>query len=68
MGRWCEGRAAQVRHTGSYASAARAVADLHDAIEIAGHHPAGRHHEIYLTDPRRTSRDAMQMLLRRPVQ
>jgi hypothetical protein len=65
---WCEGRVAQVRHTGSYSSAARAVASLHDAIEAAGHHPSGRHHEIYLTDPRRTDRDAMRMLLRRPVE
>ena len=65
---WREGRVAQVRHTGSYASAARAVAELHDAIEAAGHETAGRHHEIYLTDPRRTERDAMQMLLRRPVE
>ena len=65
---WREGRVAQVRHTGSYASAARAVTELHDAIEAAGHHATGRHHEVYLTDPRRTGRDAMQMLLRRPVE
>jgi len=65
---WREGRVAQVRHTGSYASAARAVSALHDAVEAAGYHTAGRHHEIYLTDPRRTERDAMQMLLRRPVE
>jgi len=65
---WCEGRVAQVRHSGSYAAAARAVSALHDAIEAAGYKTAGRHHEIYLTDPRRTERDAMQMLLRRPVE
>jgi hypothetical protein len=64
---WCEGRAAQVRHAGSYAAAARAVAELHEAIDAAGHHPVGRHHEVYLTDPRRTDREAMRMLLRRPV-
>jgi len=64
---WREGRVAQVRHTGSYASAARAVTDLHDAIEADGHRAAGQHHEIYLTDPRRTERDAMRMVLRRPL-
>jgi hypothetical protein len=64
---WREGPAAQVQHTGSYASAARAVTELHDAIERGGHRAMGRHHEIYLTDPRRTERDAMRMLLRRPV-
>ena len=65
---WREGWVAQVRHTGSYASAARAVTELHDAIEVAGHRASGRHHEIYLSDPRRTERDAMRMLLRRPVE
>ena len=64
---WCEGTVAQLAHAGSYSSAARAVAGLHDAIEGAGYRPSGRHHEIYLTDPRRTERDAMRMVLRRPV-
>jgi len=65
---WREGQAAQVQHIGSYASAARAVSELHDVIEAAGHRPAGQHHEIYLTDPRRTERDAMRMVLRRPIE
>lgn len=64
---WREGRAAQVQHTGSYATAARAVSELHHVIEAAGHQVAGQHHEIYLTDPRRTEREAMRMVLRRPL-
>jgi len=66
--RWREGPVAQLLHVGSYASVGPAVAGLHEAIEAAGHRPVGRQHEIYLRDPRRTPRDALRIVLRRPYE
>ena len=50
--RWAEGRCAQLLHIGPYAAEAPSIAALHEAIAEAGHRPRGRHHEIYLGDPR----------------
>jgi hypothetical protein len=66
--RWHEGRAAQLLHVGPYAGEGRAIIALHDAIEAAGCRPRGRHHEIYLSDPRRTAPENVRTLLRHPVE
>jgi hypothetical protein len=65
--RWTEGPAAQILHIGPYAEEGRSLALLHDAIEAAGHQLAGRHHEIYLTTPRRTPPERLRTLLRQPI-
>lgn len=44
------------------------VARLHDELMPAeGLTFAGRHHEVYLSDPRRTPADRLKTLLRQPV-
>ena len=53
--RWAEGRCAQLLHIGPYAAEAPSIAALHEAIAEAGYRPRGRHHEIYLGDPRRSA-------------
>ena len=55
--RWEEGLAAQVLHVGPYADEAPSIARLHEGIAAAGYRPRGRHHEIYLGDPRRSAPD-----------
>jgi hypothetical protein len=65
---WKEGRSAQVLHIGPYAEEAPTIALLHDAIEAAGCRPRGRHHEIYLSDPRRSAPERLRTILRHPVE
>ncbi len=64
---FAEGRVAQVLHLGSYASERPTIEVLHAAIEGAGLRPDGRHHEIYLGDPRRGNPDKVRTVLRQPV-
>jgi hypothetical protein len=61
-----EGRAAQLLHIGSYASEAPAVRRLHQHIRDRGMTLRGRHHEIYLGDPRRAAADKLRTLIRQP--
>jgi hypothetical protein len=62
-----EGRAAQVMHTGPYAEEGPTVARLHAFIAAQGCQLSGKHHEIYLSDPRRTAPEKMKTVLRQPV-
>jgi hypothetical protein len=64
---FAEGRVAQVLHVGPYAAEAPTIARLHDAIAAAGLTPRGRHHEIYLGDPRRAAPERLRTILRQPV-
>lgn len=66
--RWTEGLCAQVMHVGPYADEALTVDRLHAAIESAGMRPRGRHHEIYLGDPRRAAPEKLRTILRQPVE
>jgi hypothetical protein len=65
--RWAEGRCAQVLHIGPYSEETPTIVRLHDAIAAAGWRPRGRHHEIYLSDPRRTAPDRLRTILRQPI-
>lgn len=62
-----EGRAAQVMHIGPYSSEAPTIERLHAFIAGQGLDPVGRHHEIYLSDPRRTAPDRLRTIIRQPV-
>jgi hypothetical protein len=66
--RWAEGRCAQLLHTGPYAAEAPSIAALHKAIAEAGYRPRGRHHEIYLGDPRRSAPEKLRTIIRHPVE
>jgi hypothetical protein len=65
---WAEGRCAQLLHIGPYSDEAPSVARLHRAIAAAGFRPRGRHHEIYLGDPRRAEPDKLRTVLRQPIE
>jgi hypothetical protein len=64
---FAEGRAAQVLHVGPYAAETPTIARLHAAIEAAGLTARGRHHEIYVGDPRRSAPERLRTILRQPV-
>ena len=63
-----EGPVAQVLHLGPYADERPAIERLHAAIAAAGLRPRGRHHELYLGDPRRSAPERLRTLLRQPVE
>jgi hypothetical protein len=65
--RWAEGRCAQLLHVGPYAAEGPSIVRLHQAIAAAGYLPRGRHHEIYLGDPRRSAPEKLRTILRHPV-
>ena len=63
-----EGLCVQTLHIGSYDDEAGVLAVMHDeAISKAGLTMTGRHHEIYLGDPRRVEPAKLRTILRQPV-
>ncbi len=62
-----EGLSAQTLHLGPYADEAPTITLLHDFIKEQGYTPRGKHHEIYLGDPRRTAPARLKTILRQPV-
>ena len=66
--RWAEGPCAQIMHVGPYATEPDSIVALHKAIADHGATPRGRHHEIYLGDPRTSAPDKLRTILRQPIQ
>lgn len=64
---WEEGKCVQVMHTGPYATEAFTLRLMHDFIQQQELTATGRHHEIYLSDPRKTAPEKMKTILRQPV-
>lgn len=65
---YVEGRSVQILHVGPYDSEAPVLARLHDEyLPNNGLTFNGRHHEIYLSDPRRTDPAKLRTILRQPV-
>ena len=62
-----EGLAAQIMHVGPYADEAPTIESLHAWVAAQGYELRGRHHEIYLGDPRRTAPERLKTVLRHPV-
>jgi len=63
-----EGCAAQILHVGPYAAEPATLTRLHAFIQEQGLRPRGRHHEIYLGDPRRSAPEKLKTVLRHPVE
>lgn len=62
-----EGRAVQIMHYGPYNDEPPTVEKLRDYISARGLNEKPRHHEIYLTDPRRSEPSKMKTIIRHPV-
>ncbi len=62
-----EGDAAQVLHVGPYSEEGPTIARLHEFIAGSGYEPHGKHHEIYLSDPRRAAAEKLKTVIRQPV-
>jgi hypothetical protein len=66
--RFEEGLSAQILHVGPYSEEGPTIERLQAFIRDEGHEPAGKHHEIYLSDARRTAPEKLKTLLRHPVE
>lgn len=66
--RWCEGLAVQIMHIGPYSAEQATIARLHAFAREHGYRLRGKHHEIYLGDPRRAAPEKLKTILRQPVE
>ena len=67
FGTFEEGSAVQIMHIGPYGEAeGPAVHKLHKFIENEGYKLRGKHHEIYISDMRRTKPEKLKTVIRQP--
>jgi hypothetical protein len=62
-----EGTAAQILYVGPFADEGPTIQRIHDFIHGAGKELCGKHHEIYLSDPRRTAPEKLKTIIRQPM-
>lgn len=66
-----EGLCVQMMHLGSYDSEPASIAQMNEFLAENGYQtdfsPARLHHEIYLSDPRKTPMDKRKTVLRHPI-
>jgi len=63
-----EGLCVQLLHIGSYSDEGPILKQLHDEyIPQNGLKMTGKHHEIYLSDPRKVAEEKLKTILRQPV-
>jgi hypothetical protein len=62
-----EGTAAQVMYFGPYAEEGPTIERIHAFIHASGKELYGKHHEIYLSDPRRTTPENLKTIIRQPM-
>ncbi len=61
-----EGPAAQILYIGPYSAEGPTVTKVHEYINQSGHKLRGKHHEIYLRDPRKSAPEKLQTIVRQP--
>ncbi|WP_459873729.1 GyrI-like domain-containing protein [Endothiovibrio diazotrophicus] len=64
--RFAEGSCAQTLHVGPFSEEGPAIERLHQFIAEQGAERRGKHHEIYLSDTRRTAPERWKTVLRQP--
>jgi len=62
-----EGLSVQILYLGSYDDEGPTIANMHQFAFDQGYQLRGKHHEIYLSDPRRTAPDRLKTILRHPL-
>ena len=63
-----EGLSAQVMHVGPKGAEEPSIQLLHEFITSEGFKMRGKHHEIYLGDPRRAKPENLRTIIRQPVE
>jgi len=62
-----EGLAVQILYLGPWADEGPTIARMHTFAEEQGYALQGKHHEIYLSDPRRTAPEKLKTVIRQPI-
>lgn len=62
-----EGRCAQIMHVGPFSREGPTIERVHRFIADKGRHLSGQHHEIYLSDMRRTAPSRWKTIIRQPM-
>jgi hypothetical protein len=62
-----EGLSAQIMHIGPYAAEAPTIQKLHQFIADQGYSLSGKHHELYLGDPRKSAPEKLKTIIRQPM-
>lgn len=62
-----EGKAAQIMHIGPFSEEGPTIEKVHAFIENNGCRRIGKHHEIYLSDMRRTAAEKWKTIVRQPM-
>ena len=63
-----EGKSAQILYFGPYKDEGPTIVKLHQFIAEKGFKKRGKHHEIYLNDPRKTAPERLKTIIRQPMQ
>jgi hypothetical protein len=63
-----EGDCVQILHVGPFSEEGPTVEILHRWLQDSGKHLRGKHHEIYLTDIRRTAPSRWKTIIRQPFE
>ena len=63
-----EGLSVQVLHIGPYEAEPPTIASMHEYAYGQGYKLRGKHHEIYMNDPRRVAPEKMKTILRHPIE
>jgi len=63
-----EGLSAQVMHVGPYSEEGPTIQLLHDYITEQGYRMRGDHHEIYMSDPRRSKPEKLKTIIRHQIE
>lgn len=63
-----EGDAAQLMHIGPYADEGPNIARIHQYIADNGWKLSKKHHEIYISDPRKVAPEKMKTIIRQPFE
>ena len=62
-----EGLCAQIMYIGAYSDEGSTIAGLHAYIAENGYALTGKHHEIYISDMRRTAPEKLKTVIRQPM-
>ncbi|MBW8016967.1 MAG: hypothetical protein FVQ82_12345 [Planctomycetes bacterium] len=62
-----EGLSAQILHIGPYAEEGPTIEKLHAFVKSQGYTLLDKHHEIYMSDPRRVAPEKLKTIIRHPV-
>ena len=62
-----EGRCVEVLHVGPYSAEGKSIGAMREFMTANNFKAHGPHHEIYLSDPRRTAPERLRTVLRQPV-